>query len=189
MLTTVAATSPSPSSILCANLASLGPIDWSDDGRVHLPEVRAEISEGGLELALQGPRGPVSLHGRRDPRQEAERWLDRVHPEPLPEALAIIGLGAGHVLDAIEARSPQTKVLALEPVPDLLRALLAGRDLRPWIDSGRLRLLAGPDYAGAVAAREALALTRIPPVLVHPVLARELHADVAAARMAVPGAF
>ncbi|MGE3277120.1 MAG: class I SAM-dependent methyltransferase [Vicinamibacterales bacterium] len=159
------------------------------NGPGPLPEVRALPSAFGVDLALQGPRGWISLHSRRDPQAEATRWLESIFPDALPEALAIIGLGAGHVLDAVEARSPATRILAMEPVPDLHTALRVTRDLDPWLASRRLRVVVGPTYDAAGDAREALGLTTVPPVIVHPVLARELKPAVGAARMAVAGAF
>ena len=95
----------------------------------------------------------------------------------------MIGLGLGYVLDAVERRSSRTKVLALEPVPASLRHMLARRDWSAWLTEGRLRLLVGPDYAGASDAwKDFDSDASMPPILTHPVLERQAREGVVRAR-------
>jgi len=146
--------------------------------------VRLDGGAAVLNLDIQTEDGRwLPLHSRRDPVAEADRWLEPCFAKGDPAAIVIIGLGLGYVLDALERRSPATRVIALEPHQTAARACLERRDWTQWIDSGRLRLLIGPEYDGAAEAWRSLdAGGDAPPVLVHPVLAREFAAAVTAAR-------
>ena len=63
--------------------------------------------------------------------------------------------------------------VAIEPLPDLTRAMLARRDWTPWLRTGRLTLLVGPDYVGAAEAWRAFgASTADPPTLIAPLVGR-----------------
>jgi hypothetical protein len=124
----------------------------------------------------------VRLHSRRDPVAEAERWLDQACSAP-PPVLIVIGLGLGYVLDALERREAATTVIAIEPEPALLAPFMARRNWDGWTRSGRLKILTGPEYLGARETWLAVDPTRPSiPVLVHPVLERERHEAVRAAR-------
>ena len=115
---------------------------------------------------------PLRIHGRR-PLEEAEAWLSSsLPPGDMPGSICVIGAGAGWVVDAIERRSVGTRVLVLEPEPQLAQAMLARRDWRPLIDAGRLLVLAGPHFQGAdVAWRLVVPAAANPLRLVHPVIA------------------
>jgi hypothetical protein len=63
--------------------------------------------------------------------------------------LIVIGLGEGHLLDELEARASTTKVLAIEPDPEMARVFNARRKWSSWTSSGRLSYLVAPGYAGA----------------------------------------
>jgi hypothetical protein len=85
-----------------------------------------------------------------DPVADAGRWLDeRLAGRPVPPLVVVVGLGTGHVLLAIEKRSPETRVLAFEPDPNFARPFLTEGKWRRWTASGRLTLFVGPDYQGA----------------------------------------
>ena len=101
--------------------------------------------------------------------------------EPL---VIVIGPGLGYALDAIERRGSATRVLAIEPSPVVARGMLARRDLRTWLDSGRLPLLVGPDYAGAGDAWRLVehADGRMPAIVVPPVMQQLFPAAVSGAR-------
>ena len=88
-----------------------------------------------------------------DPLAEAGRWLDaKLAGAPVPTLLLVIGLGEGHLLDVLEARAPETKVLALEPDRAATRAFRARRDWSAWLHSGRLIYLEAPHYRGSEEA-------------------------------------
>src|SRR5262245_8670184 len=76
---------------------------------------------------------------------------------PMPAVAVVIGLGDGTVVDVLAALRADVRVLALEPDPAV--ALAARRSLAGATNaSGTLvRLLAGPDYAGADDAWRVLA--------------------------------
>jgi predicted O-methyltransferase YrrM len=125
----------------------------------------------------------VALQSRR-PLDDAGRQLAGIAAGGYPTHLVVIGLGRGDVLDAIDRWPVRTRVLAIEPDPDLLGAFLSRRDWTPWLADRRLQIVVGPDYADGRRAIEAFGATSIPPVTVHPVLAREASDRVLAARMA-----
>ncbi len=168
---------PAPASaILETNLAALDDVaphltSWAagpcayDDGRWDF---------GGRLVALQSRR----------PGEDAERLLSEIVRDGYPSHLVVIGLGLGSILDAIERWPTPPRVLALEPEPALLAALMRRRDWSPWLTSGRLRIAAGPDYAHADDAWRAFGADNLPPVVAHPVLARERGGDVLKARLA-----
>ena len=60
--------------------------------------------------------------------------------------------------------------------------MLARRDWTPWIDQGRLRLLTGPDYAGAAGCGRHVDVSTMPTVLASPQLTDHRPDEVAAAR-------
>jgi hypothetical protein len=112
---------------------------------------------------------PASRNERVD---QAGHWLDaHVGGRALPPLIAFIGLGDGLVLDAIAQRSPDTRVLALEPDARKARMFLAADEWRIWRESGRLVYLTDPDYAGADQAwRIFPAGVTSPTVIPHPEL-------------------
>ncbi len=98
-----------------------------------------------------------------------ERLLERFPPGQQPPLVIVIGLGGGHLLDALERRSPQTRILAIEPVASSSGAMFERRDWAGWIDSGRLTILTGPEYAGAAEAWKLLDRRALdPPMIVSP---------------------
>ena len=136
-------------------------------------------------LRLRSANGRlVACHSGRDPHSEAARWLDSVvDGGELPPLVLVVGLSFGFLLDEIDRRSSTTRVIALEPEPDAVRSLFSRRDWREWLVSGRLTLLLGPDYEGAGVAWRAFDRSSAdPPIVVHPVLARERTDDVSKAQ-------
>ena len=135
----------------------------------------------------------VSLHSRRDPSTEADRLVKAAFSASEPDLLIVVGLGLGYVLEAVERRSPHTKVLAFEPLAGTLVPMFERRDWREWISSGRLTLLYGPDFAGASDAWKLVdGRAPAPVIIVHPVLKREFSNETEAAhalaRSAISGA-
>jgi predicted O-methyltransferase YrrM len=125
----------------------------------------------------------LALHSRLRPIEDAERALSGIVVNGYPTHLVVIGLGLGYVLDAIERWPVATRVLAIETEPAILGAMLRRRDWRTWLESGRLQIVAAPDYAGSADAWLAFGATDLPPVVVHPVLAREKSAEILKARL------
>lgn len=136
-----------------------------------------------LSARICDPSGAwVKMHSDRAPLDEAAAWWAQL-PAAVTEAptLALAGGGLGYLLDVIEAAST-AHVLLLEPEPGLVPWLLARRDWSSLIQTGRLLILEGPDYADAGRAWGILsrAPRATPPVIVHPVTSRT-HPDAAAA--------
>ena len=152
-------------------------VDWRppQTGRVRVRNAEAWI-KGGAGAWLR-------LHSRRAPLDEAARWIDAITPND-DQTIVVIGLGLGHLLEALEHRGVRPRVIAFEPEPEVAEACLARRDWRSWIETGRLRLLVGPEYAGATRAWRWLD-GPVPRVLVHPVLARARAKEVATAQQVV----
>jgi hypothetical protein len=143
-------------------------------------------------VALRAPQSaPIpdstwrEIHGD-DPRAEAVRWLDSVSGGgPLPHTVCVIGAGLGYVVDAIAERS-ESRILVLEPEPSLVPWFFARRDWRPLINSGRLLVLAGPDFDGSQNAWRLFGDGSSEPLtLAHPVLARTSPAATRAAAQVI----
>jgi hypothetical protein len=115
------------------------------------------------------------LAARRESAADAARWLDdAVGGEPIPPLLVAVGVGEGRVLDLLEERAPDTRVLVLEPDRATANAFSKRRDWSRWRKSGRLAYLVGPDYAGADQAWRVF--PRVPEafkLLLHPSLAKD----------------
>jgi SAM-dependent methyltransferase len=132
---------------------------------------------------LLGPDGRwYPLHGEGDAAVN-RKLLDRILADPEPPLLILVGAGLGYLLDAIAERSRAMKVLLLEPVPAVARQMLARRDWTDWLSTGRLTLLVGPDYHGAIDAwRLVVAGGATPPTFVLPVVERVAPEDTAQAK-------
>lgn len=107
--------------------------------------------------------------------------LSRFTAENFPPLIIAVGLGDGQLLEAIERRSPTTKVLALEPFGDANRSIDARQ--RAWLASGRLTRLVGPEYHGRADAWRLIDRRALkPPMLVSPAFEKGNAAEVAAAK-------
>ncbi len=128
----------------------------------------------------------VAFHSR-DPHREA----DRIAAQLLENSgdlrlIATIGLGAGYLLEALDRAGWTGKVLAIEPEAAFIAPLLSRPQLGTWLRDGRLRILTGPDFAGAADCWPLFGDGTAPSVLhVNPVLARLRPAGVAQARALV----
>jgi hypothetical protein len=107
----------------------------------------------------------VRLHSARHPVEEAEALVEPALRNR-PPLLIVLGIGFGHVLDAVERQSPDTRVLALEPAISVTRSMLECRDWRDWLQSGRLTMLVGPEYAGTSDAWKLIDARAEPPAIV-----------------------
>jgi len=131
---------------------------------------RVKLIDGGWRLI--GQEGVLAIH-TGEPDREADALLsDLFERRPDVNLLVVIGLGLGYLLDGLERRAWTGRVLAIEPAPDTVAPLLARRDWRAWIGAGRLRLLVGPEFAGASDCRSLFGDGAVEPaILVNPVLA------------------
>ena len=144
-----------------------------DEVRVEGPVDRNGTCLPERAYLFSADEGWTPVHDCVHPMSEAVRWLEQAAgARPLPETVCVIGAGLGFVIEAIADRS-DSRILVLEPDPALVPWFFERRDWRPLIDSGRLLVLAGPDYEGAAHAWRVFGSTTAAPlVLVHPVLGR-----------------
>ena len=154
-----------------------------------IADERVQIHAGDvLSASLRAADGRwVRIHSGRDPVTEANRFVEGALgaiPGGAPAVVIVIGPGLGYIVDAIERRAPDTKVIAIEPFATLARAMLARRDWRARLENKRLAVISGPEYrnvsegARLIDARAAASTV----VIEHPVLAREFGEEMAAAR-------
>jgi hypothetical protein len=121
-----------------------------------------------VELRTRDDRW-VPLDGA-DPMGTADSRIAPLAAEP---QIVLVGLGLGYALDRLEASGSVAKVLAFEPDPAVATLCLARRDWRAWIESGRFRLLVGPDYAGATSMARWVDVATPPVVSVSDTLAAQ----------------
>lgn len=158
---------------LVALASSTGRIPDIPDGS---PRVSLTASESGTAVWLASPSGGrVAVHSRRDPVLEAERQLAlALGDRPSPPAFVLVGVGLGYMIDVIERRYPTASILAVEPEAGCVRPLLSRRDFSGLITAGRLRLLWGPDYAGASDAWRVFGDSPVDPLVIgHPVAGQD----------------
>ncbi|MGE0593354.1 MAG: motility associated factor glycosyltransferase family protein [Vicinamibacterales bacterium] len=136
-----------------------------------VPPSGARVGYGADGWSIADGAHARPLHGP-DPLAEADEALARaVGTGPVPSLLVVVGLGLGYLLDALDRRDWVGKVLAFEPEPATVPPLLARRDWQPWLASGRLRVLLGPEYRGAAEYWRWLGDGQDGPVLVvHPAI-------------------
>jgi hypothetical protein len=154
------------------------------------PSWRAEITQeaGGDVVIVAAPDGRrVRLASERGSERDAGVMAEAACRGGSPPLIVVIGAGLGQVIEATAARCPAARILLLEPIPCTLPHLLDRRDWRPLIDSRRLTILSGPDYAGAAEAwRIVDEMPERPPILVNPIVRREFPELTDAARRVVP---
>ncbi len=129
------------------------------------------MSTSSLTDAPRGVQGlPLDESSPADDVAATWHWLQAAcGGGPVPPVLAMIGLGTGAVLDALDRHAPSTKILALEPNAALGHALLSRPVCQAWQSSGRLVYLRAPDYAGADQAWRIFPTKFETPILVvHP---------------------
>jgi hypothetical protein len=128
------------------------------------------------------PDRATTIHGR-DPQREAERIVAGLLDGREADLLVVIGLGLGFLLDALERRSWNGRVLAIEPEPETVAAMRTRRELAAWTAGDRLRILTGPAFEGATECWQWFGDgSTEPPLYVHPVFERIRPAEVVAAR-------
>src|SRR5919109_3546111 len=145
--------------------------------------IAVRLLEGGPQPALE----LLDANGRWVPFDDADdpTGLGGRISNGVPaaaKAVVVIGLGLGHVLDAIEQRAPETHVIALEPTRDLAVAAATQERVKNRIARGRLTVSWGPEYETLGTVRTLLGQADSLPIIINPVLARVHSAEVADAR-------
>jgi len=151
------------------------------------PAARDARGQGpdGLTVTTADGRA-VAIHRADDPVAAAHAIAARLVEQGAPSVLIVIGPGLGYLLDAIEQTPLSTKVLALEPLAAVARAMLSRRDWSHWLTSGRLTLLVGPDYHGAAEAwRLFKPSDGRPGIIMSPVIGQEFPAEADRAKAVV----
>jgi hypothetical protein len=157
------------------NIAALPDLAWLLTCAAEMPLARASGDADRPVVQLRTARDQwVTRHSRHDPIRDARRLVESaLAAGPATGTVAVIGAGAGYIVDVLMATPAVTHVLVLEPHPPHARAMLARRDWRQALHAGRLTLLVGPAYAGAGRAWPALRDATPPTTIADPVLARE----------------
>src|SRR5262249_32568025 len=131
------------------------------------------LGQGGAPVASR----VYNMHKSDSPTAAADaasnrydRLLSQFATAGFPPLIIAVGL-SNQLLDALDRHHANSKILAIEPVPAVYGQRMARPEWRSWMESGRLTLLAGPDYQGfqdawRLIARDALQ----PPMLVDPEL-------------------
>ena len=165
------------SRLLEANLAALAPA-VREGVLAPRRDVRLEQCDGVAAIRLPDGR-VVPIHTARDPLASSRTAVARMVADGAPPLVVTIGLGLGYLLDALEEANGTTRVLAIEPVPEIALAMLARRDWTTWLQSGRLTLLVGPAYHGSAEAWRAFKAGEPtnPKTIVSPLIERELPDD------------
>jgi len=169
--------SQAPTSVFAANLEALDPDTRRAVGSAGPPstDVRVDDTPAGLLLSVRAAGGRwIPAHSRRNPGAEAAGWLAAALGErDLPDPVFVVRPGLGYIIEQILARTPASRVVAIEPDPVLARALLERRAWTRELRDGRLVLLCGPAFPGADTLWTAVRDPDAEPlILVHPVIAR-----------------
>lgn len=157
--------------ILAANLAALERAQGQRPALARLDEARARAvpdGAGGLRLEVRTATGQWQV--LRPPR--IATW---------PRQLFVIGPALGDFIDDLERSGAPTRLVLVEPDAGVAALLLARRDLTAWITTGRLCVLTGPDYGGAMNCGRHVDVSAPPTLVVNGVLAAHRAADTAAA--------
>jgi SAM-dependent methyltransferase len=127
-----------------------------------------------------------SITGQIAPPEMASAYgaaLDQLASGKQPSAVIVIGFNGGPGLDQVARRLPAANVLALEPSLAAARAALTPA-VCARVEQGRLQLLVGPDYAGAMDAWKLFERpSAMPPILVDVGLEQRSPDDVAWAKL------
>ena len=155
-------------SVLERNVAA---VQRRQPGFAPPPGQRVQFVDGVWRLREDGQNG-IALHSR-DPQREADRLAQQLLAQASGDVIVVVGFGLGFLADALERRGWTGRLLAIEPLPDAVTPMLQRRDWHSWVEGDRLRLLVGPEYAGAADCWSWFGDgTAAPPVVVHPVLER-----------------
>jgi hypothetical protein len=134
-------------------------------GRVDPDELRLVEANGRLTLAIRGGDASWVVLGDDDAGD-----LSAVSKDA-GATICLIGTRAGRTIDAVAARRPDARILALEPDPTHALILLSQRNWSDAITAGRLTVLVGPNYPGGSSAARAIDGSIAPPIITDPLLA------------------
>ncbi len=127
----------------------------------------------------------VAVHRADDPRASSAKAAAKFAATN-PPLVVVIGLGLGYLLDALDETPATTRVLAIEPLPGITRAMLARRDWSTWLSSGRLTIVAGPDYTGSAEVWGLFGRgAATPPTIMSPMIEREFPEEATRAKKLV----
>jgi len=123
---------------LARRVASLQP-----EGRIEVT-----ISDTGEPTAVMRLKdgGQKRLHSRRDPRRDADLWVQTIHHETF-QATALLGLGLGYPLEEfLKIHHEATKcVWCFESSLEVFKAMLSWRDWTPILQNPNIRFFVGVD--------------------------------------------
>lgn len=142
---------------------------------------------GCIDTQVRGSSGAwVRVHSLQTPEAEARRLVDRaLEGRRLPPVVAVIGVGLGYLVDDLERRRPDVRIVALELTPGLVDLWRRRHDWSESARSGRLVVGEDPGYELATPSWPVDVLTEAPLVLVHPVLGEHFPRAVDRARKAL----
>jgi hypothetical protein len=132
--------------LLTANIQALTNAQGACPRLGPLPDgIRVAVAGNRMHLEIRSPRGAWEPLEAAAAAGDASAWTQSVG-DAGADQVVMVGVGLG---DALRAQQHARRVIAIEPHAGVATLLLSTRDWRPWIAEGRLRLLTGPDYAGA----------------------------------------
>src|SRR5262245_24509515 len=107
---------------------------------------RVKQRQGCHVLEILGTTGAwIPFEGDDDPASQARRRVFAQVPAKAP-VIAVIGLGLGHVLDAIDEASPASHVVALELTEALATLAASVPRVKERLATGRLTIAVAPAY-------------------------------------------
>ncbi len=115
----------------------------------------ADSAEGLPTLSLDG----IHLHGRHDPRRDAELQVRHEVNESVTSLIAV-GFGLGYGAEAARRLFPQLPLLVVEPDPELFVTALGARGLAPLLSDPGVRWCIGGNPDRLPAILEDLPLAR-----------------------------
>lgn len=158
-----------------------------DAERADATGLRArDTADGHVDTQVRTASGAwVRVHSLYAPEAEASGLLDRaLNGNPVPPVVAVLGVGLGYVIDELERRRPDVRIVALELVPEFVERLSIRRDWSEAIRRGHLVRGVDPQYELSAPAWPPAATGEAPLIIVHPVLGQHCPAALDRARKA-----
>lgn len=114
----------------CCSISSLHALrDSPGNGRA----IFKNGSDDKPALFLKLGDNELPLHSRRDPRAEAVRQLDEAFPQAPGDCVAIGLAGLHHLLELAARMPPRSRLIVIDPFPDIARTVLEHLDLAPLL--------------------------------------------------------
>jgi predicted O-methyltransferase YrrM len=105
--------------------------------------------------------------------KQAARWVDAAFGASVPDAVAVCGAGRGDVIETLFERNPSARIIVIEPEAAMLRLFLSSRDWSRQLAARQLFVIGRGEWLMTKQVWD-LAADGVPPLLVHPLLARRL---------------